>query len=143
MTGINWTGAVGGGLMIGSAAALFFWLNGRIAGVSGIFGDLFLDRGQGQSAWRLMFIVGLVAGCVAVRLLRPDLAEVQLQTGWIGMLLAGLLVGFGTRMGCGCTSGHGICGIARISSRSIVATVVFMCSAMLTVVALRHLGASA
>jgi hypothetical protein len=143
MTGINWTGAVAGGLMIGSAAALFFWLNGRIAGVSSIFGDLMLERGQGHSRWRLLFLLGLVLGCLLVRQLSPEFAQIELQTGWLGLVIAGLLVGYGTRLGSGCTSGHGICGLARFSTRSLVATVLFMVTAIATVAVLRALGGGA
>lgn len=140
MVEIAWTEAVAGGAMIGAAAAAFFRVNGRIAGVSGIFGDIFLDRGQGQSAWRAAFIVGIVIGCLIVRVAHPASARIELQTGWAGMVIAGLLVGFGTRMGCGCTSGHGICGIARISPRSIAATLIFMLSAIATAVLIHRLG---
>ncbi len=139
MTSVNWTAAATGGAMIGAAAALFFWVNGRIAGVSGIFGDIFLDRGRGNSGWRIAFIVGLVLGYVLVRGARPELVSMTLQASWPGMVLAGLLVGYGTRMGCGCTSGHGICGISRISPRSIAATAIFMLAAILTVTLLRVL----
>lgn len=143
MIGIDWIPAAAGGVMIGLSAALFFWINGRIAGISGIFGDAFLDRGRsaGQDRrWRLAFLVGLLLGCMAMRMALPSTATIQLQTGTLGMVVAGLLVGFGTRMGCGCTSGHGICGMARLSRRSIVATLVFMGTAMFTVLALRYLG---
>lgn len=129
-----------GGLMIGAAAALFYWLNGRIAGVSGIFGDLFLDRRNGHSAWRLAFIGGLLLGYLLVRAWRPDLGQIHLQTNPAGMAIAGLLVGYGTRMSCGCTSGHGICGVARISPRSLAATGIFMLAAMITVALVRHSG---
>ena len=129
-----------GGLMIGAAAALFYWLNGRIAGVSGIFGDLFLDRRNGHSPWRLAFIGGLLLGYLLVRTWRPDLGQIHLQTNPAGMAIAGLLVGYGTRMSCGCTSGHGICGVARISPRSLAATGIFMLAAMITVALVRHSG---
>lgn len=140
MPDIDVSAAMLGGAMIGVAAVLFLRLNGRIAGVSGLFGDIFLDRGRGNSAWRIAFIVGLVLGCLIVRAIHPASAQVNLQTGWPGMIGAGLLVGFGTRMACGCTSGHGICGIARLSPRSLVATAVFMLVAILTVAVLRHAG---
>ena len=143
MTAIDWMPAAVGGVMIGLSAALFFWVNGRIAGISGIFGDVFLDRGRDAGRdrrWRLAFLVGLLLGCLGMRLALPSTATIQLQTGTVGMVVAGLLVGFGTRMGCGCTSGHGICGMARLSRRSIVATLIFMGTAMLTVLALRYLG---
>ncbi len=132
--------ALFGGLMIGAAAALFYWLNGRIAGVSGIFGDLFLDRRNGHSPWRLAFIGGLLLGYLLVRAWRPELGQIHLQTNPAGMAIAGLLVGYGTRMSCGCTSGHGICGVARISPRSLAATGIFMLAAMITVALVRHSG---
>ena len=126
--------------MIGAAAALFFWLNGRIAGISGIFGDLLFDRRSAHWPWRLAFLAGLVLGYLAIRVWRPDLGEINLQTGPAGMIVAGLLVGYGTRLGNGCTSGHGICGIARLSPRSFAATGTFMLAAILTVALLRHSG---
>lgn len=130
--------AVAGGLMIGAAAALLFWLNGRVAGISGIFGDFLFDHRH--ELWRLAFIVGLLLGYLAIRAWRPELGEINLQTGPVGMIVAGLLVGYGTRMGNGCTSGHGICGIARLSPRSFAATGTFMLVAILTVGLLRHSG---
>ncbi len=132
--------AMQGGLLIGVAASLFYWINGRIAGVSGIFGDLFLDRDNGHSPWRLGFVAGLLLGYLLIRAWRPELGAIHLQTGPLGMVAAGLLVGYGTRMSCGCTSGHGVCGVARISPRSIAATAIFMLSAMGTVALLRHSG---
>jgi uncharacterized membrane protein YedE/YeeE len=132
--------ALQGGLLIGVAASLFYWINGRIAGVSGIFGDLFLDRDNGHAPWRLAFVGGLLLGYLLIRAWRPELGVIRLQTGPVGMIVAGLLVGYGTRMSCGCTSGHGVCGVARISPRSIAATAIFMLSAMVTVAVLRHGG---
>ena len=137
-SGLLW--ALCGGLMIGAAAALFFWLNGRIAGISGIFGDLLFARRQDHGLWRLTFLLGLLLGYLAIRAWRPELGEVNLQTGPVGMIVAGLLVGYGTRLGNGCTSGHGICGIARLSPRSFAATGTFMLVAILTVAVLRHSG---
>jgi uncharacterized protein len=135
----SWIRAVAGGAMIGTAAALLFALNGRIAGVSGVLGSLVLDRPSGEAPWRVLFIAGLVIGALTMSLLRPDLAEPTMQTGWPGLIVAGLLVGFGTRMGSGCTSGHGVCGIARLSKRSMVATLTFMAAGFATVFVLRHL----
>jgi uncharacterized membrane protein YedE/YeeE len=132
--------AVLGGALIGIAAALFYALNGRIAGVSGIFGDLFLERSPGQWRWRGAFVGGIVLGYLIVRWLHPEHAQVQPQVGWVGAAVAGLLVGYGTRMGCGCTSGHGICGTARLSPRSIAATLVFILAGMLTTALIRHSG---
>lgn len=140
----SWIRAAAGGAMIGTAAALLFALNGRIAGVSGVLGTLILDRPAGESPWRAVFLAGLVLGALLMSLLRPDLAMSTLQTGWGGMIVAGLVVGFGTRMGSGCTSGHGVCGMARLSRRSILATLTFMAAGFATVFVLRHVigGAS-
>lgn len=135
----SWTRAAIGGGMIGLAAALMIIFNGRIAGVSGVLGGLILDRQGAEAPWRALFLGGLIAGAAVVMLVRPDLAQAGLQTGWVGMVAAGLIVGFGTRMGSGCTSGHGVCGIGRLSQRSIVATCTFMAAGFVTVFVLRHL----
>lgn len=135
----SWTRAAIGGSMIGLAAALMLALNGRIAGVSGVLGGLVLDRKGSEAPWRGMFLVGLIVGALVVSRLRPDLAVAAMQTGWVGMIGAGLIVGFGTRMGSGCTSGHGVCGIGRLSRRSLVATCTFMAFGFLTVFVARHL----
>ncbi len=135
----SWMRAAIGGVMIGLAASLMFVFNGRIAGISGVLGGLVLDRKSAETPWRSLFLGGLMLGALLVGLLRPDLAAKGLQTGWIGMIAAGLIVGFGTRMGGGCTSGHGVCGIARISRRSMVATCTFMAAGFATVFVLRHL----
>lgn len=139
-----WIRAAAGGGLIGLAAALLVVLNGRIAGISGIFGGLLLDASAGDRAWRLFFVAGLVIGAFLLATAVPSLAVMTLQTPLAGMVVAGLIVGFGTRMGSGCTSGHGVCGIGRLSGRSLVATATFMGTAFLTVYVLRHLlGASA
>ena len=128
--------AVAGGLLIGLAATLLFWLNGRIAGISGIFGDL-LDAGAAERSWRLLFLVGLVIApflLAAVGLVMPEPG----MTNWLVIVAGGLLVGVGTRLSGGCTSGHGICGIGRLSPRSMVATLVFVATAIVTVAIVRH-----
>jgi uncharacterized membrane protein YedE/YeeE len=130
--------AAAGGVMIGTAAALLFALNGRIAGVSGVLGTLVLERPSGEAPWRGLFLAGLVLGALLMSVVRPDLAASTLQTGWAGMIVGGLVVGFGTRMGSGCTSGHGVCGMARLSRRSILATLTFMAAGFATVFVLRH-----
>ncbi|MCC2658882.1 MAG: YeeE/YedE family protein [Panacagrimonas sp.] len=135
----SWIRAGVGGAMIGTAAALLFALNGRIAGVSGVLGTLVLDRPTGEAPWRALFLAGLVLGALLMSLLRPDLPAATLQTGWAGMIMGGLAVGFGTRMGSGCTSGHGVCGMARLSRRSILATLTFMAAGFATVFVMRHL----
>ena len=127
-----------GGMLLGVSATLLLLLNGKVAGISGILGGLLTPKAQ-DTAWRWLFIIGLVVGGVfGVRLLA---AEVPLQySSSTGMLIiAGLLVGLGTRLGNGCTSGHGICGIGRLSLRSIVATGIFMLVAGITVFVRLHL----
>lgn len=135
----SWARAAIGGGMIGLAAALMMVFNGRIAGISGVLGGLALDRKPGEVSWRIVFLAGLMLGALLVFAFRPDLAGGVLQTGWAGMVAAGLIVGFGTRLGSGCTSGHGVCGIGRLSQRSIVATLTFMTAGFATVFVLRHL----
>ena len=139
----QWTGSLLGGVLIGSSATLLLWSIGRIAGISGIVNGL-ATAPRSDRAWRAAFLVGLmVAGSLALRFV-PD-APPRMQTGPTALLLiAGLLVGFGTRMGGGCTSGHGVCGLGRLSARSLAAVLTFMVTAMATVFIMRHLaGASA
>ena len=126
-----------GGALIGLAAVLLLLANGRIAGISGIVGGL-LTRATADMGWRVAFVLGLWLGALVYWLVRGELFAVELATSWPVMLIAGLLVGFGTRMGGGCTSGHGVCGIARLSKRSIVATLVFMGAGIITVFVTRH-----
>lgn len=134
----SWIRAGVGGVMIGLAATLLLAFNGRIAGVSGVLGALVLDRKNEEAPWRVLFLVGLIVGAAICALLRPDLVAMTLQTGWTGMIVAGLVVGVGTRMGGGCTSGHGVCGMARLSQRSFVATLSFMVAGVVTVFVIRH-----
>lgn len=117
-----------GGLMIGIAVAVLLLFNGRIAGISGIFANIFTK----QSGWRIAFIAGL-AGAPWVYMLFAGQPDVVITADYPLLIAAGLLVGFGTRLGNGCTSGHGICGMARLSKRSFAAVAVFMVSAFLTV----------
>jgi uncharacterized protein len=126
-----------GGLIIGMAAAVLILFNGRIAGISGIFGGLF-NRPRNDMAWRLSFLVGLVGAPVLASLFgTPAIADIQ--AGWSKILIAGFLVGIGTRYAGGCTSGHGVCGLSRASVRSLVATFTFMAAGFLTVFVQRHL----
>ena len=125
-----------GGALIGLAATLLMLLTGRIAGISGILGDL-LERGSSDRAWRLAFAAGLIAAPLVLALGGHKLADPAMPSSVI-IAIAGLLVGIGTRLGSGCTSGHGICGISRLSPRSIAATVTFMVVAMLVVAIMRH-----
>lgn len=129
--------ALAGGVLIGIAATLLLALNGRIAGVSGIAGGL-LTPARGDIAWRVVFIAGLVVGAAAYGLVSPQPMTIRIEASLPLLLLGGLLVGAGTQLGRGCTSGHGVCGIARLSPRSIVATLVFMASAAVTVYLVRH-----
>jgi uncharacterized membrane protein YedE/YeeE len=125
-----------GGMLIGLAAALLILLNGRIAGISGILGGL-LRPSHGDTAWRALFLLGLVLAPVLYALFKP-LPELHVDAG-SGMLLgAGLLVGIGTRYGSGCTSGHGVCGVARRSPRSLAATGLFVGAGFVTVYLVRH-----
>jgi uncharacterized membrane protein YedE/YeeE len=126
-----------GGALIGLAAVLLMWFNGRIAGISGIADGLVNPRTDDR-LWRLAFIVGLVAAPLAAALVGHGVPMPQMPTNYAIIVVAGLLVGFGTRLGNGCTSGHGICGIARLSPRSIIATGVFMIAAIVVVALTRH-----
>jgi len=125
-----------GGALIGLAATLLMLFTGRIAGISGILGDL-VDLAGGDRLWRLVFLAGLIAAPLVFAVGGPVL-RAPAMPDWIVILIAGLLVGFGTRLGSGCTSGHGICGVARFSPRSIMATVTFVAVAMLVVAITRH-----
>ena len=123
------------GLLIGLAVALMLLLNGRVAGISGIVGGLLTLR-AGEAAWRAAFVAGLVLG--ALGYLSAAGVSVEVLAPMPAVLAGGLLVGFGTRLGSGCTSGHGLCGMARLSRRSVVATATFFGVAMLTVFLSRH-----
>jgi hypothetical protein len=126
-----------GGVLIGVAAAMFALLNGRIAGISGVLGSL-LTPVRGDVGWRAAFIVGLV-GAPVLYALFSEVPSVQIDASYGALVAAGLLVGVGTRYGSGCTSGHGVCGLSRLSLRSLAATVTFMGAGFLTVFVLRHL----
>lgn len=128
--------SLAGGLLIGTGIALFALLAGRVAGISGIVGGL-LRPTRGETGWRIAFLAGL-AGAPLVYALFMPLPAVRVDAGVPVLLLAGLLVGVGTRYGSGCTSGHGICGLSRRSPRSIAATAAFMAAGFLTVWLLRH-----
>ena len=129
--------SLAGGLLIGLATAMFLLLNGRVAGISGIVGGL-LRPTKGDIAWRVVFILGLVAAPFVFALAAP-LPQVRIDADTATLIAAGLLVGVGTRYGSGCTSGHGICGLSRGSRRSLVATAAFMFAGFLTVYVARHL----
>lgn len=131
-----WT-ALAGGALIGVAAALLLLFNGRIAGISGILGGI-LTTSPGDIPWRAAFIVGLISAPVGWLLL-SDLPPIAIAADYPVLIIAGLLVGIGTRYGSGCTSGHGVCGISRLSARSMIATVTFMAAGFVTVYIVRHL----
>lgn len=129
--------ALAGGALIGLASVILFVFSGRIAGISGIAGGLMSGRLSG-SGWRAAFVAGLIAGGLLSPFLLGKALDVDMQSPWWMTLLAGLLVGFGSRLGNGCTSGHGVCGLARFSRRSFAATATFMAVAFLTVFLVRH-----
>ena len=131
------TSALLGGLLIGIASALLMVLNGRVAGISGILGGA-LAGSVADTAWRLAFLAGLIAAPILMIGVGRSVPEPQMPAGWLVVVAAGLLVGFGARLGGGCTSGHGVCGIARLSARSIAATAIFMASAIAVVAITRH-----
>jgi uncharacterized membrane protein YedE/YeeE len=127
--------ALEGGLLIGVAASLLLLGSGQIAGISGVLGSLVEGR---PGVWRWAFLGGLIVAVLVVRL-AGGVVPGQLALGWPVLVGSGLLVGFGTRLGSGCTSGHGLCGLGNLSTRSLVATLIFMLVAMVTVFVVRHL----
>lgn len=126
-----------GGALVGAAAAALVLLNGRIFGISGLLSGTW-SAAAGDRGWRWMALLGLATAPWLYRLAGQDIALPQ-GPSWLWLLIAGLLVGFGTRLGSGCTSGHGVCGLSRLSLRSLVATLAFMASGFLTVFIVRHL----
>jgi uncharacterized protein len=130
-----WT-ALAGGALIGLGAAMLLLLAGRIAGISGIVGGL-LRPAAGDAGWRLAFVAGLVLAPLLFALVRA-LPDARIEAGPLALVAAGLIVGIGTRYGAGCTSGHGVCGLARLSPRSLVATLAFMAAGFATVFVVRH-----
>ena len=129
--------ALAGGALIGLAAGLFVLANGRIAGISGIVGGL-LQWQPGDRGWRVAFLVGMLLAPLAY-LAVTGLPEIRIEAGLPLLVAAGMIVGFGTRLGAGCTSGHGVCGLSRLSPRSLVATLAFMGTGFVTVFVVRHL----
>ena len=128
-----------GGVLIGIASAALLLLNGRIAGVSGIVGGLVRVR-RGDASWRVLFIAGLVCGGAVLHVVGPDPFRGLADIPWPVLTLAGLLVGFGTSLGSGCTSGHGVCGVSRLSPRSIAATITFTLAGGATVFVVRRVA---
>lgn len=138
---IDWTAftpwaSLAGGALIGVAAAMFALLNGRIAGISGVLGGL-LRPAKGDIGWRVAFVLGLIVAPTAYALVAVVPAS-TIDASWPALVLAGSLVGIGTRYGSGCTSGHGVCGISRLSLRSLAATAAFMVAGFTTVFVIRH-----
>jgi uncharacterized membrane protein YedE/YeeE len=141
---IDWThftpwASLSGGLLLGVAAALFILLNGRVLGISGILGGL-LPPKSGDTFWRIAFLLGMATAPVVYALLAPaDMIQVpRIDASVATIVVAGLLVGLGTRYGSGCTSGHGVCGLSRLSPRSLVATLSFMAAGFFVVALVRH-----
>ena len=131
--------ALAGGALIGLGAAVLLLFNGRVAGISGILGGL-LAPAKADVFWRLAFLAGLVGGSVAMAAMLPSAFGGQLPRSGAVLVAGGLLVGFGTQLGSGCTSGHGVCGISRLAPRSIAATLLFIATGSGAVFVLRHLG---
>lgn len=126
-----------GGVLIGLAAVALLYFNGRIAGISGIMGGVLRPQ-QGDTLWRAVFLAGLIGGALAILWLHPASMALRIDVSDPTVILAGFLVGLGTRIGNGCTSGHGVCGVGRLAPRSIVASAVFFASAVLTTYLIRH-----
>jgi uncharacterized membrane protein YedE/YeeE len=140
--GLDWTHftpgtSFAGGILIGCAAAILLFFNGRIAGVSGIAGGLLTPQ-RADIGWRVAFLLGLLIAPVAFRVF-GRMPFPRIDAGFGTLVIAGLLVGIGTRFAGGCTSGHGVCGLSRLSPRSVVATLAFMAAGMVTVFVARHL----
>jgi uncharacterized membrane protein YedE/YeeE len=129
--------SLAGGVLIGTAAAMLVLLNGRIAGISGIVGGLLTPR-RSEIAWRLAFVAGLLAAPLVMLLVGHSVTP-RIDAGFGLLVVAGLLVGIGTSYGSGCTSGHGVCGLSRLSPRSLIATATFMLAGIATVFLVRHL----
>ena len=132
--------SLAGGILLGLASAMFILINGRILGISGIIGGL-LRPTSGDVGWRLAFVLGMLVAPLLHLLLAGPVA-VRIDASWATLVIAGLLVGVGTRFGSGCTSGHGVCGLSRLSPRSLVATLAFMGAGFVSVYLMRHLLAS-
>ena len=126
-----------GGVMIGLAAISMLFFTGRIGGISGIFGGL-LNAKHGDTAWRLLFIAGLMSGGILMLLFHPPSLDIQVNKSMLAVVVAGLLVGIGARLGSGCTSGHGVCGIGRLAPRSLVASAVFMTTGAIAAIVVNH-----
>ena len=132
--------SLAGGVLLGLASALFVLVNGRVLGISGILGGLLAPR-RGDAGWRIALLLGMLAAPATVVLLAPPdwISAPRIEAGTVALVVAGLLVGYGTRLGSGCTSGHGVCGLSRLSPRSLAATATFMAAGFAVVYVMRHL----
>ena len=128
----DWVNAGLGGIIIGVAVSLMLLLNGRVTGISGILNGTLVPH-KGDTLWRVLFVLGLFTGGIVLKIVKPDVFSGFLEIKTSTTVIAGLLVGFGTVMGSGCTSGHGVCGISRLSLRSIIATVIFILAGVVAV----------
>lgn len=141
---IDWTNftpwtALAGGILLGIASAAFILVNGRVLGISGILGGLLVPK-RSDASWRVFFLLGMLLAPATLSLLAPGLISApRIEASTVAIVAAGLLVGLGTRYGSGCTSGHGVCGLSRLSPRSLVATMAFMASGFAMVYVIRHL----
>jgi uncharacterized membrane protein YedE/YeeE len=135
----EWINALVGGVLIGVSVSLMLFWNGRVTGISGIINGVLTPQ-KGDTQWRVLFVLGLVMGGLVLKILKPETLTSTLISDTWTVIVAGLLVGFGTIMGSGCTSGHGVCGISRMSPRSLVATIAFMAAGILAVVIFRKWG---
>lgn len=131
--------SLGGGLLIGLASVLFMAFHGRIAGINGLLGSLVDWSGSSDIATKLAFLIGMLTAPVAILLTTGNMPAIEVPVSNLALVIGGVIVGFGTSMGSGCTSGHGVCGIARFSVRSIVATLCFMATALIIVFITRHM----
>jgi uncharacterized protein len=138
----TWLLALIGGVLIGLAATLLLWLNGRVAGVSGILNGVLFRKG-GDVSWRVMFLLGLMLAAGGYVAFVPGAPQPRADAAPVLLVMAGVLVGFGTRMGNGCTSGHGVCGLGRLSLRSLAAVLTFMLTAIATTFVMRHVWGGA
>jgi uncharacterized protein len=127
-----------GGMLIGLSASMLLLCDGKIAGVSGIVAGM-LSPAKHETLWRIVFVAGLLSGGFLLRLFSPQIFAIDIVRSWSALVLAGLLVGFGTRLGNGCTSGHGVCGLSRGAKRSLIATLTFMATGAATVYVINHL----
>ncbi|MCE3009172.1 MAG: YeeE/YedE family protein [Proteobacteria bacterium] len=135
----EWINALIGGVIIGLSVSIMLLMNGRVTGISGIIDGL-LGPTKGDSLWRLLFVAGLVLGGVFMMPFKPEAFVNTVSTSDLTVAIAGLLVGFGTILGSGCTSGHGVCGMSRLSPRSFVATITFIAAGVAAVVLFKKLG---